>query len=769
MNLAVTLLQQLDEPKLSRTERAQLRCALAKALEDAGNYEAASHGLGEFWQGIGLKPLLADVDEATQAELLLRAGSLTGWLGSTQQIDHAQEAAKGLLAESAARFEVLGEADKAAEARVEFAWCYWREGGYAEARLLLRVALEGLDSCASELRALTLVRCAEVERAAGRFHDALVRLFEAESLAKASSNHTLKGKFHSTQANTLASMLDMLGVAERRQDYIDRALIEFAAASFHFEQAGHIRYCARVENNSGFLLYQLGRFAEAHEHLARARRLFVRLKETGSIAQVDETRARALLAEARIAEAEKVARSAVRTLAKSDELALLTEALTTHGTALARLNQPAEARVALERAIATGECAGDLEGAGRAALSLLEELVSCLSPAEQRAIYTRADESLTHTQHAATIARLRACAQRLLTIQAAPANPATATTQFVHAAASSAQLLSEACCVAQAGGVVLLSGETGTGKEVLARLIHEWSYRPGPFVAINCAALCATLVESQLFGHRKGSFTGATTDYAGAARAAEGGTLFLDEIGELSLANQAKLLRLIEQGDVYALGSALPERVNVRIIAATNHDLRQQVERKLFRADLFYRLAGFQLELPPLRERPDDIPALAHHFINAAAQQYDKRINFTPESITAMRQLPLTGNVRELRALIERTFITAPEGTVVTPALVETVALRGTSSARLAEPWAGCSLEDEMRTHEGRLIKLALASAQGSVTRAARLLNVTHQGLAYILNGRQQGLLAGRKPARPRRVSLMHPQPRSRVTRRGER
>jgi transcriptional regulator with GAF, ATPase, and Fis domain len=516
-----------------------------------------------------------------------------------------------------------------------------------------------------------------------------------------------------------------------------------------------VRYCARVENNFGFLLYRLGQFAEAHEHLARARRLFVRLKEAGSVAQVDETRARALLAAGRVEEAEKVVRHAVRTLAAGDELGLLTEALTTHGTALARLDRMAEARIALERARATGEHAGDLEGAGRAALHLLEELASCLSLAEQRAIYTRADEALAQTQHAETISRLRACAQRLLTAQAPPVNSNADTNVFVHAASSSAQLLSEARCVAPTGGVVLLSGETGTGKEVLARLIHVWSGRPGPFVAINCAALCATLVESQLFGHRKGSFTGASADYAGAAHAADGGTLFLDEVGELSLAHQAKLLRLIEQGDVYALGNALPERVNVRIIAATNHDLRQQVDRKLFRADLFYRLAGFHLELPPLRERPDDIPALAQHFIAAAARQYDKRITFTPESITAMRQLPLAGNARELRTLIERTFITAPAGTVITPALIETVALRATTNAGLAAPWAGCSLEEEMRTHEGRLIQRALDSAQGSITRAARLLSVTHQGLAYILNGRQRDLLAGRKPPRQRRVSLM--------------
>ncbi len=616
---------------------------------------------------------------------------------------------------------------------------------------MLRDALDRIGAVDEGLRAVALVRAAEVERAAGRFHDALPRLFEAEPLAKASADQALKGRFHST----LASTLNVLGVSERRQDYIDRALIEYAAASFHFEQAGHVRYCARVENNLGFLFYRLRRFPEAHEHLMRARRLFVRLNDTGSTAQVDETRARALLAEGHVAEAEKIVRGAVRALEAGDELALLTEALTTHGTALARLSRAAEARVALERAVATGERAGDLEGAGRAVLSVLEELTDSLTHDERRAFFLRADECLANAQHAETIARLRAYARRLLDPPTPPAPTDAASTTFIYAAEKSAALLAEARCVAQTGGTVLLSGETGTGKEVVARLIHQWSGRRGPFVAINCAALCATLIESQLFGHRKGSFTGATEDYAGAARTADGGTLFLDEIGELSLANQAKLLRLIEQGEVYALGSALPERVNVRIVAATNHELRGQVERKLFRADLFYRLAGFHLELPPLRERADDIPVLARHFIETTARRHDKRITFTPESIEAMRQLSLAGNVRELRALIERTFITAPDGAVITPAAVEAVAMRGTHKAGFAEPWAGCSLDEEMRAHEGRLLRLALDNAGGSVTRAARLLNVTHQGLAYILNGRQKELLAERKPARPRRVSLM--------------
>jgi transcriptional regulator with PAS, ATPase and Fis domain len=202
-------------------------------------------------------------------------------------------------------------------------------------------------------------------------------------------------------------------------------------------------------------------------------------------------------------------------------------------------------------------------------------------------------------------------------------------------------------------------------------------------------------------------------------------------------------------------------RFYVRIIAATNHDLRQRVNRSLFRADLFYRLNAFHLELPPLRERAEDIPALARHFIAEAQKHYHKQLNFTPESLAAMTRLPLPGNARELRILIERAFITAPQDAVVTAEAVETVALRLTNKSNFAAAWTGCSLEEEVRAYERNLIRLALDAAGGSITRAARLLNVTHQGLAYIVNGRHNDLLALRTPTRTRRVSLMRPENKS--------
>jgi two-component system, NtrC family, response regulator AtoC len=685
----------------------------------------------------------------------LRVGVLSGWVGSAHHVAGSQHAAKDLISESMSLFASLGEAGRAAEAEIELAWCYWREGCYDEARVMLRDALRHLPDSERELKAIAQVRRAEVERSAARHIDALTILLDAAPLINACQSHALKGKFHSTLAGTWES----LGVAEKRPDYIDNALIELTAASFHLEQAGHTHYLASVENNLGFSLFRVGRFEEAFEHLERARRLFVRLKDGVRVAQVDETRARALLAQGCNSEAERIVRSAVHALERGDEQALLAETLITHGIALTRLDRRTQARDALRRAVAISEQLNDREGAGCALLTIFEELAHDYAHEELQAIYVRADELLSQTQQPELLSRLRACARHLIMPPARTEKPVEFSAhKFVHASEKTASLLQEAQAVARGEGSVLLSGETGTGKDVLARLIHEWSGRSGRFVALNCAALCDTLVESQLFGHKKGSFTDALEDYAGTALEAEGGTLFLDEIGELSLAHQAKLLRLIDHGEIYPIGSSLPVRVNVRIIAATNHDLRQRVSRSLFRADLFYRLNAFHLELPPLRERVEDIPALAQHFIAEARKRYHKQLNFTPESLAAMTRLPLRGNARELRILIERAFITAPEETVITVEAVETVAHRQTNKSDFAAAWSGCSLEEEVRAYERNLIRLALDNAGGSITRAARLLNISHQGLAYIVNGRHSDLLALRKPTRTRRVSLMRPE-----------
>lgn len=750
MDLRVKFLRQVDDPSLDRAERARLRCRAAKGLEDSGSYEAAREAMGELWQRIGERPAVGGLDAVTAAEVLLRAGSLTGWIGSANQVDGAQEVAKDLISESAAIFESLGETEKQAEAYVDLAICYWREGAFDEARVTLQEVVGRLAPERSEQRPRALLNSAIVEISATRFNDALRLLAEAAPLFDAADSHPAKGRFH----NVYAAVLRKLAASERRKDYIDRALVEYAAAGYHFEQAGHTPYRAAVENNIAFLLFTVGRFNEAYEHLDRAHLLFASLKDSVHAGQVEDTRARVLLAQNRNPEAEKVARAAVRTLEKGDEQSVLAEALTTHGVALARLGRYEEARFTLERAAGTATRAGDNESAGVAGLALIEELGERLTVEELISSYEHSDQVLSGSQNYELLARLRACARKVLDAGRARVRE-SAPPKFVYADKQTAELLRAAHCVATTGSPVLITGETGTGKELVARMIHEWSGRAGQFVAINCAALGGALLESLLFGHRKGSFTDAVQDSVGVVRHAAGGTLFLDEIAELSLADQGKLLRLIENGETHPIGAPEPERVNVRIIASTNRDLQQLVAEKRFRDDLLYRLNAFHLGIPPLRERPNDIAALAEHFAKELAEQHNRHVRLRPEAVEAMRGLELNGNVRELRSLIERSILTAAHGAEITREGVEVLAARQTKQASLGDAWAGCSLEDEVLRYEASLIKLAFENSRGSVTRAARLLGISHQRLCSMLQGRHKDLLPVKKPAQPRRRSII--------------
>lgn len=410
MKSANQLLHQIADPSLTPNERARLRCQLAKQLEEAGNYEAAREAMAELWRGVGHRPVLEGLDQSTAAEVLLRVGVLTGWIGCINQIEGSLETAKDLISESLTIFERLQNVLKTAEAQMELGHCYWREGAYNEARDLLKEALRRLPDEAGGLKAVTLLRLTTVEKVSNRLNDALHILMEAAPLFEASSNHALKGRFH----NEYGTVLKNLGKAERRTDYIDRALIEYAAASFHFEQAGHSRYQAYVENNLGFLFGTIHKFAEAHDHLDRAQALFTSLKDKAHIAQVDDTRARVLLEEERVSEAEKFAQSAVRTLEEDDQQALFAEALTTHGIALARLGRHERARVTLQKAVEVAQTAGDSEDAGLAALTMIEELGERLSIDDLGNTFQRAIELLSASRNIGTHARLSACAARVL-------------------------------------------------------------------------------------------------------------------------------------------------------------------------------------------------------------------------------------------------------------------------------------------------------------------------------------------------------------------
>ncbi|HEV7683975.1 MAG TPA: hypothetical protein VGO68_17725 [Pyrinomonadaceae bacterium] len=401
------------ETTLSRHDRVRLRCRLAKELEDTGDYESARELLSPFWRQVGKRPDVADLDAEAAAELLLRCGTLTGWLGNLKQVKGAQEEAKDLIGESRASFEQQGLGLRAAEAQTELAYCYWREGAFDEARVLLQKVIEDLDEDGSELRLVALLRSALVESSATRFSDSLRILLGAAPLFESSENQALKGRFH----NELAYNFQSLGSNESRADYTDRALVEFTAASFHFELAGHTRYRSVVENNLGLLFYTLGRLVEAHEHLDRARELYPRMGNAVDAASVDETRARVFLAQGLASRAEEAAQGAGAVFERAGELALLAEALTTRGAALARLGRAVEARRILERAADIAEQAGNVENAGMALLTLMEEAHAQLNVEELRTSYQRADALLARSQHPETLARLRKSARQVLDAQ----------------------------------------------------------------------------------------------------------------------------------------------------------------------------------------------------------------------------------------------------------------------------------------------------------------------------------------------------------------
>ena len=392
------------------TERASQSCQLAKQLENLGEYEAACDALIEFWPNRHAPPNLNGLDPEGAAQILLRVGALAGWLGGVNQINGGQETAKNLITESIEIFESLELSMAVAEARADLALCYWREGAFDESRINLVEALKTLRTDTSDLKGLVLVRAGMVELTAGRANEALRFYEDAAPIVEQSVEHHLKGTLH----NSLATLFTGMASIENRIDYQDRALIEYSAASFHFEQAGNRRYLASVENNLGFLFFTIGRYEEAHKHLDRARRLFLELKDIGTMAQVDDTRARTLLAEGRLKEAERYARQAVKTLEKGDECSLLVEALTTYGTILARIGNHARARALLQRAIDVAETCGDLEGAGRARLSIIEELSNQTSASELALILYAAADLLENSQDPSARQRLIVCGSKVI-------------------------------------------------------------------------------------------------------------------------------------------------------------------------------------------------------------------------------------------------------------------------------------------------------------------------------------------------------------------
>jgi formate hydrogenlyase transcriptional activator len=300
-------------------------------------------------------------------------------------------------------------------------------------------------------------------------------------------------------------------------------------------------------------------------------------------------------------------------------------------------------------------------------------------------------------------------------------------------------VLDDVGVVAQTDCSVLLHGETGTGKEVIAHAIHDLSPRlRGPFVALNCAAIPAALLESELFGHEKGAFTGAIAQTIGRFQAAHGGTLFLDEIGDLPLELQPKLLRVLQEQQYERLGSTRTLRADVRVIAATNQDLFRMVEEKTFRADLYYRLTVFPISLPPLRERREDIPLLVEHFVQGFSRRMGKSIDTVPDGVMAvLKSHHWAGNIRELQNFIERSVIVT-QGRILSPRIAELKLLMQTVASAPIQ-----TLSDAERSHIIGILRETNWVVGGRDGAAARL------GLPRTtLISRMQKLGISSKPAR---------------------
>jgi tetratricopeptide (TPR) repeat protein len=399
----------INTAHLTTNDEALLRCQGALEEQDREDPQSAQEIMRPLWRGVGERPELEGLHPSVAAEVLLRVGILTGWIGSKIQMKEAQETAKNLITESITYFDSGGDHKKVAAARVELAFCYWRDGELNEARIMLREALKTLTT-EGTTRARALLKLVTIENSASRYTDSLKLLTDNASLFNNISNHTVKGDYH----NEFAITLEEIATSEQRMDYFQQAINEYKAADHHFKLAKNPIFRASVKNNVGVLLLNLSRFKEAHRYLDEARRLTVSFRDRAKTAQIDVTRAQVLIAEGKFKEAEALARKAAAALARGGHQCLVAGALITQGIALARSGRNERAQFIFQSAIDVALRVDALNKAGLAALTLIEE-VRDLSPATLHAAYQQAREWLSDSQSQEVLLRLNDAAGKLAT------------------------------------------------------------------------------------------------------------------------------------------------------------------------------------------------------------------------------------------------------------------------------------------------------------------------------------------------------------------
>jgi tetratricopeptide (TPR) repeat protein len=377
-------------------------------LKDKGDYTRVEEVMRPLWKGLGERPHTKGLHASVSAEVLFCIGILTSWIGGRNEIRESQELAKNLISESITFYESVGDAIKVATARAEIAYCYWREGAFDEARILLSQALQKL-TVEGNTRARAILRLSIVEWSDSRHSEALKILTEHSSLFEKITSQVIKGGYHSQKA----IIFRHLAKSEKTAAHLSKAIEEFEKADHHFKLAKNTIFRADVKNNVGLILSNLSRFSESHECLLEARRLSVVVRDRVRTAQFDESRAQVYLAERKFKEAEIAVRSAVQALEKSGQQCLLADALITQGIALARLERSDQAQFTFQKAIEVAHQVGALNKAGLAALTLVEELGHL--PAETlTAAYNRASEWLANSQSQEILLRLNSAARKVL-------------------------------------------------------------------------------------------------------------------------------------------------------------------------------------------------------------------------------------------------------------------------------------------------------------------------------------------------------------------
>ena len=395
--------RQIPSLELTPNEQVQVYCAIAREQIDAGNYDAACMILQPWWQ-FGSWPKLQELDQCSCADLLFTAGDLAGWVASTKLLPRGQKHGEALLSGSIALWEQLGSRIRAAEGRIELAYCYYRQGLFDLSRTTLISVLNELSSEHDDLRSIALIRLASLERHAGRLDDALARLTEALAIVTPSGPWAT-GRCHLEFASTYKD----LSISLDKHDYFCSSRESYLKALYEFEAVGNHRLVAIVENNLGYLLLKMKEYLSAETHLLRARRSFDWFNDRIRCAQAEDSLAQLYLAQEQFDEAEAMIERAVQTMELGDEDVLLAEALTTKGIIYSRCQRLAEAKRTLEDAHRIASRCGDKEGAGRALLVLMEEMPDALNEEERRTFGSRLLELLSSSQQPSILRRMRAC------------------------------------------------------------------------------------------------------------------------------------------------------------------------------------------------------------------------------------------------------------------------------------------------------------------------------------------------------------------------